>query len=663
MRTLRLALTFVFFASFASQALATNQHLPEDDGKLVLLSAADQQKLSEGEEILQAQLLRDSFVFIPFVKETNQPKADDGGNQLLLRAAARRELSARSEALKAELEELQAQLLSDQAAEKNVRAAGGQKRVRTPNLLHANVHICSTIDGLKQAKDRLKRAEKSLVPLMHTHIYDLPRDVLWLVFERTRFLDQLKFPQVCRLFKAVSNMAYVHPVYGPLVSHRFIYLVKNAVDSEWCAKIFPKDKLADEFDLHTMKGKIKFVEAYGLIESSPLCTSACVGQKCTFKNRHPRVLSLIGGIYLPTRKNPTLTGNLERLNEFLADAGRDFDFYMRNEKSIMQALTLHKIYDMQYHRQLIKMRKMGTAAEEIFIKQDDKLPLSHVSFESRLFTNLRSVTIKARLRTVSPSISQLSQLRELDLSFNRLTAFPVEFWSLTQLEKLLLDHNSIDFLPEALGSFTNLKALALQGNRLRALPAGIGRLTKLWGTLDLSNNELEEVPTEMVYLKSITSLYLAENLFTTFPTNICTMTNLTDIDLSDNKLGSYDDNTHEVPDEIGRLLNLQSLRMPGCVRNGVSPCITLLTKLVYLDIREWLSIALRHYDDAEIRSFISWYANLKKAGCRIIGGNKFLMDYVRRIVTGIAVDLTNFLQERKITRVSHEAIAETRTSE
>jgi|GEM_PF-6303661 len=652
MRTLRLALTLVFFASYVSQALATNQSLSEDEGNQVLLSAADQQKLSIVDQLIQAQLLRDSFVFISPVKETNKPKADDGGNQLLLRAAARQKLSARSEELKALLEELQAQLLREQTAEKNIRAAGGQKRVRTPHLYHANVHICDTIDRLKQAKDRLKRVEKSLQSLMLTHIYDLPRDVLWLIFNRVRFLYQLRFPQVCRLFRAVYNMAYVHPDFGPLVTHKFTYVVRNAVDRLFC-KSYARDRLADEFDLHTMEGKRRFAEAYGLVER-PMYN---------FSGLQP---------YVPSMKEDidvnTFAGK-ERLVELFGSEWKSSEAYLENARKVNIASIFYRIYDQEYRRRLAYMsRNVSEMTEEITIIQVKDLPLSHISFENGLFANLRSLTIRATLRTVSPSLSQLPQLRKLDLSYNKLTAFPVEFWSLTQLESLLLDNNQIGALPEALGRLTNLKVLALNSNKLRTLPEGIGKLTRLWGTLELRHNDLEQLPSGMKYLESITGLDLSSNNFKTFPASICTMTNLTDLDLSNNILGMFSRPQHEaeIPDQICGLMNLKSLRIACSISNRVSLGITLLTKLVELDISKWeAKYILKHYNDEELRLFAHWYYDLKKAGCRIKAGKTFWLEYfkqvVKMLIPDIAKDVTGYLEQRGKTMGTDEVIAETRT--
>ena len=77
------------------------------------------------------------------------------------------------------------------------------------------------------------------------------------------------------------------------------------------------------------------------------------------------------------------------------------------------------------------------------------------------------------LTALPAEIGQLTQLRHLDLTGNRLTGLPPSFANLTALESLYLDGNQFDALPAAILALPNLRILRLDENRLAALPEDI----------------------------------------------------------------------------------------------------------------------------------------------------------------------------------------------
>ena len=60
------------------------------------------------------------------------------------------------------------------------------------------------------------------------------------------------------------------------------------------------------------------------------------------------------------------------------------------------------------------------------------------------------------LTALPGSIDQLTRLRELDLTGNRLTALPDSLGNLLHLQKLYLDGNQLATLPETIRQLTNL---------------------------------------------------------------------------------------------------------------------------------------------------------------------------------------------------------------
>lgn len=61
-------------------------------------------------------------------------------------------------------------------------------------------------------------------------------------------------------------------------------------------------------------------------------------------------------------------------------------------------------------------------------------------------------------------VRQLTQLRTLNLSYNKFTGVPAEVGQLINLEYLDLSHNMLTGLPYELGNLSNLKELILTGN-------------------------------------------------------------------------------------------------------------------------------------------------------------------------------------------------------
>jgi internalin A len=98
----------------------------------------------------------------------------------------------------------------------------------------------------------------------------------------------------------------------------------------------------------------------------------------------------------------------------------------------------------------------------------------------------------------------------LDLSGLRLRRLPEAIGQLSQLQELNLSYNQLNTLPEAIGQLSKLKVLNLTHNRLSTLPEAIGQLSEL-KKLHLSGNQLSTLPEAMQSLKTLEELYLHGN--------------------------------------------------------------------------------------------------------------------------------------------------------
>ena len=144
------------------------------------------------------------------------------------------------------------------------------------------------------------------------------------------------------------------------------------------------------------------------------------------------------------------------------------------------------------------------------------------------------------LSALPPSIGSLVRLRSLDLDGNRLSSLPASIGSLTALETLYCNNNALVSVPEAIGSLRALRELRLNGNligakgvSLGALPEAMGRLEAL-RTLWLAANRLDEVPAMVLELAHLEELDLADNELVALPKALSKLKGLASLELTSN---------------------------------------------------------------------------------------------------------------------------------
>lgn len=152
--------------------------------------------------------------------------------------------------------------------------------------------------------------------------------------------------------------------------------------------------------------------------------------------------------------------------------------------------------------------------------------------------------------------SNYLDLEFLDFGHNAISNLPENFGNLQKLDTLIIEYNNNDekltALPESFGQLKNLRYLKMASMGITSLPDSFGDLTKL-NYLDLTNNVISNLPDSfgnLSNLETIARLEINEILPLTF-------SNLSK--LKKCILYIYSDNATSLPNDFGRLINLEEL--------------------------------------------------------------------------------------------------------
>lgn len=140
------------------------------------------------------------------------------------------------------------------------------------------------------------------------------------------------------------------------------------------------------------------------------------------------------------------------------------------------------------------------------------------------------------LRDIPKEINQFQNLRVLNLSNNFIVSIDFEKIQLPSLEQLIIENNPGFFalhLPGIENALPELKLLNLSNNGIRYISTEIAKLEKL-ETLDLSDNNLHQFPTEIEEMKGLKRLNLANNGLRGSNYLFANAWNLKELDLSKN---------------------------------------------------------------------------------------------------------------------------------
>ncbi|KAL3046928.1 hypothetical protein OYC64_021198 [Pagothenia borchgrevinki] len=118
-----------------------------------------------------------------------------------------------------------------------------------------------------------------------------------------------------------------------------------------------------------------------------------------------------------------------------------------------------------------------------------------------------------KLTCCSPDICKFLLLTNIDLRNNQLTDLPSEMKDLTKLRSVTLIYNRFKSFPQVLYDIVSLETVLLGNNQVNGVdPHRLMKLINL-STLDLSNNDLLNVPPELGLCSSLRCLSLEGNPF------------------------------------------------------------------------------------------------------------------------------------------------------
>ena len=135
-----------------------------------------------------------------------------------------------------------------------------------------------------------------------------------------------------------------------------------------------------------------------------------------------------------------------------------------------------------------------------------------------------------QLKELPEQLGELTNLRELDLSSNKLVAFPEAVLTLQNLEILNFDQNGLSELPQEIQQLVRLKELRLEGNKFEAVPQAVLGLVDL-EVLRMDSNKIAEIPQEIRGLQNLKELGVGDNPIIVFPSELLQLQNLTTLNL------------------------------------------------------------------------------------------------------------------------------------
>ncbi len=219
------------------------------------------------------------------------------------------------------------------------------------------------------------------------------------------------------------------------------------------------------------------------------------------------------------------------------------------------------------------------------------------------------------LRDYPADLPQSAELRELDLSHNRLQALPAWLWRLPRLTRLQISDNRLTDIAPLPDGAALLQTLDLKNNRLKTFPGPLIHLPLL-RALRLGGNQLKNIPKELRQNQWLARLDLGCNRLQEWPPVLGGLGRLEELVLSSNPLPPPAPGTSLPP-------NLRKIKWPAYAKPDAFACLLPLSKLVDVKGGRWAKPYLtlhrslhKQVNDPEVRTafFGLWKSQRRPEG-------------------------------------------------
>nr|XP_046249166.1 p53-induced death domain-containing protein 1 isoform X2 [Scatophagus argus] len=258
-----------------------------------------------------------------------------------------------------------------------------------------------------------------------------------------------------------------------------------------------------------------------------------LSSSCSSTHHHPNLSSSLSSSSSVVSLTPPLPPSVE-LPAVMTDTRLTLDVYLGGAAALplLWGSIPGQLMSIQYLR-------LGSEDKAGLDGALDVLPylneLRSLAIRGHCFYDSQGDPLPGLLTSLPSSVSSLSHLVHLDLSFNQLSCLPSCLLTLPVLSSLLLCHNHLSALPPDIGQLSSLTYLSLMGNELVCLPPSLGQLKALQ-TLDISHNLLQQLPDEIGFLEELVKLELSHNKLNQLPESMGSLLSLRELVIYSNDL-------------------------------------------------------------------------------------------------------------------------------
>ncbi|OMH82007.1 Leucine-rich repeat-containing protein 40 [Zancudomyces culisetae] len=155
------------------------------------------------------------------------------------------------------------------------------------------------------------------------------------------------------------------------------------------------------------------------------------------------------------------------------------------------------------------------------------------------------------IEMVEEKINVFNSLEHFDLSYNLIKQLPTSFGEFNYLTVVSLAGNKFTEFPSVLTELEGIEEVYLQRNEISILPSDMGGLKKSLKILDLSNNKIEKVKSQLEGMQVLKKVELSNNTITEMPRGVDWLRGVEELGLSNNKLEYLFEFGDSVDGEIG----------------------------------------------------------------------------------------------------------------